>query len=136
MKSSKFNFFKILSIITSVLFAYLFFLLHFNSESFLKDLGLQSSGTTLFLAKRVSIFMLGISVLMFCSKGLPHSKSRQIICFATGITMLGLSCMGTYELIEGNVNSSILTAIIIEIILAISFGIIIYSNRMTEFTNV
>jgi hypothetical protein len=134
MKKPGINFYKVVSIITSLLFAYLFFTLLLNSESFLKDLGLQSSVTTYFIARRASIFMLGISVLMFGSKDLPHSKARQIICIATGITMLGLSCMGSYELIMGNVNSSILTAIFIETILWISFGIIIFMNRKSKIT--
>jgi hypothetical protein len=69
---------------------------------------------------------------MFCSKDFPPSKPRQVICLATGITMLGLACMGSYELIMSNVNSSILTAIIIETLLGACFGIVIYINRNIE----
>jgi hypothetical protein len=123
------NFFKIVSIFTSVLFAYLFFTLLLNSESFLNGLGLQSSLASFFLARRASIFMLGISVLMFGSRNFPHSKARQIICFAISIMMFGFACTGSYEFIKGNVNSSILGSIIIEIILSISFGIIVFINR-------
>ena len=129
MKKIKWNFFKIVSAFTAILFAYLFLTLLLNSENFLNDLGLQSSEPALILARRASMFMLGISVLMIGSLNLPHSKARQIICLATGITMFGLSCMGSYELIKGTVNSSIWTAIIIETILWISFGIIFFTNR-------
>ena len=129
MKKIKWNFFKIVSAITAVIFAYLFLTLLLDSETFITDLGLQSSEPALILARRASIFMLGISVLMLGSINLPNSKARQIVCLATGITMFGLSCTGTYELIKGTVNSSMLTAIIIETTLWISFGIIFFTNR-------
>lgn len=123
------NFFKILSIATSILFIYLFFQLFLNSVSFVKGLGLQPSETASVLARRASMFMLGISVLMFGARNLPHSKARQIICMATGITMFGLSCMGGLEFIRGTVNYSIFIAVIIETILWISFGIVLLKNR-------
>ena len=85
-----------------------------------------------FLAQRASIFMLGIAVLMIGSIPLPHSKARQIICLATGITMLGLACMGSVEFFKGTVNSSILTAIIVETIIGISFGILFFTNKKTK----
>jgi len=78
------------------------------------------------------MFMLGISVLMFGARNLPPSKARQIICMATGISMFGLSCMGSYEFIRGAVNSSIFIAIIIETILWISFGIILFQTRESQ----
>jgi len=134
MKKINFNFFKLLSIGTAILFAYLFLTLLLNSESFLAGLGLESSEASSFLAKRASMFMLGISVLMFGLRGLTQSKARQVICLATGITMLGLAFLGAYELSIGTVNSSILTAIIIEMILFVSFIIIIYMDRNTKIT--
>jgi hypothetical protein len=123
------NFFKIVSIVTSALFIYLFFQLLLNSESFVNDLGLQSGEATSILARRASIFMLGITLLMFGSRNLPHAKARQIICLSTGMTMLGLACMGSYEFIRGAVNSSMLKAIIIETTLGFSFLIVFFINR-------
>ena len=129
MKKIKIDFFKIICILTSLLFAYLFFTLLIDSESFLKGLGLESSVSTFFLARRASIFMLGISVLLLFAMNLSHSKARQIICLATGITMLGLSLTGIYEFINGSINSTIIPPIIIEIILGFSFLIVIFINR-------
>jgi len=107
---------------------FLFVQLLFMPTSFIKDLGLQPSEAGSVLARRASMFMLGISVLMFGTRNLPHSKARQTICMATGITLFGLSCVGSYEFIRGTVNSSILIAIICETILWISFGIILFKN--------
>lgn len=78
------------------------------------------------------MFMIGIAVLMFMSKNLPTSKARQIICLSTGITLFGLASIGTFELIRGNVNSSIIIAITIETILWISYGIILIKDWKIE----
>ena len=124
--------YKIVCIVTSVLFIVLFLQLFLSPGPFVKDLGLQPSVATSVLGRRVSIFMLGISILLFCSRGLSHSKARQFICLSTGITMVGLACMGTYEYFMKTVNSSIFIAIIIETILGFSFLIIFFKNRKVK----
>ena len=44
--------------------------------------------------------------------------------------MLGLACMGSYELIKGTVNSSMLVAISIETVLGVSFILtLVYSKK-------
>lgn len=126
------SFFKIVSIATSVLFIFLSFQLLFMTDSFVEDLGLQSSETASVLARRAAMFMLGISVLMFVSRNLNHSKERQIMCIATSITLFGLAFMGIYEFIRGTVNSSIFVAISIETVLWVSFGIILLKNRKVK----
>lgn len=125
------SFYKIINIVTSILFVYLFSQLFFLSDSFVKNLGLEPSIASLVLARRASMFMLGIAILMFFSRNLPASKARQIICLSTGVTLLGLACMGTLEFIKGNINSSIILAIIIESILWISYMIILIKDWKT-----
>ena len=122
-------FYKILSILTSVLFVYLFILLFFNSNSFIKDIGLEPSIASLVLARRAAMFMLGIVVLTFASRNLPSSKTRQIICISLSLTFLGLSCMGVYEYANGNVNSSISVSIVVETILWLSYAIVFMKDR-------
>lgn len=126
------NFYKIVCIATSVLFIVLCLLLLFGSTSFVKDMGLEPSVATSVLAKRASMFMLGLSILLFCSRNLPHTNSRQFICLSTGVTMLGLACMGSYEHFMGTVNSSIITAVVIETILGLSFLAIFFKNRTVK----
>jgi len=127
-------FYKILSILTSVLFVYLFILLFFNSDSFIKDIGLEPSIASLVLARRAAMFMLGIVVLTFASRNLPSSKARQIICMSLSLTFFGLSCMGAYEYANGNVNSSISVSIVIETILWLSYGIVFMKDRKEKRT--
>lgn len=126
------NFYKIVSIATSVLFIYLFSELFFSSDSFIVNLGLEPSATTLVLARRTSMFMLGIAILMLTLRNLPSSKVRQAVCLSVGATLLGLACMGTYELIRGSVNSSIVVAIGIESVLWISYAIVAVMDRKQQ----
>lgn len=123
------NFYKIVSIATSLLFIYLAIQLIFSSDAFVTDMGLQPSITASVLARRAAMFMLGISVLMFATRNFTHSKARQMICLATGVTLFGLSFMGGYEFTQGRVNTSIFIAIGIETALWISFATIILTNR-------
>jgi len=122
-------FYKILSIATSALFMHLFSLLFFNSDSFITDIGLEPNIASLVIARRAAIFMLGIAVLMFASRNLKSSQTRQIICLFMTITLLGLSCMGTFEFMNQNVNSSIIVSIVIETILWLSFGFVMIKDR-------
>ena len=127
------KFYKIVCIATSVLFIVLCLQLLLCPTSFVKDMGLQPSKATSVLARRASMFMLGLSILLFFSKSLPHSKARQFICISTGVTMIGLACMGSYERFMGTVNSSIFIAIVIETILGLSFLIIFFKYRTAKF---
>lgn len=126
------SFYKFLCIGTSILFLYLFTLLFFRSDTFILDLGLEPSIASLVLARRAAMFMLGVSFLTLASRNLLASKERQIICLTMAILLLGLACMGAYEFMQGNINSSITTAIVIESILWLSFGGVALLDRKQE----
>lgn len=119
--------YKIVSLVTSAAFIYSFFQHFFNSGSIM-DMGLQTSTATYFLARRVSVFPLGIAILLFLSRNLPHSKARQYICLSTGLLLVGYAFIGSFELIMKTVNSMILIPIILEIILGITFLTIYFKN--------
>jgi hypothetical protein len=123
------NFYKILNLITSVLFAYLFSQLMFAPESFIRGVGVEPCLSATILARRASIFMLGIVLLMFGSRNMAPSKARQILCFSTAVTMLGLACIGSFELIRGTVNSSMIQAMIIESVIGISYIVLLIKHR-------
>lgn len=124
--------YQIVSIATSALLVYLFSQAFFFSDSFVEGFGLEPSIATQVLAPRTSMFMLGLAVLMFSSRNLPASNTRQFICLSIGITFFGCACLGTYELIKGTVNSSILVAISIETILWILYGIIFIKDKLSS----
>lgn len=122
------NLFKIIGIITSLLFAYLFVTLLTKPEGFCVGVGMQANETASVIVRRAAMFMLGISVLFACSFNLKHSRARQNICISTAITMLGLACMGSYEYARGVASSSIFVSVIIESIIGIAFLIVFLLN--------
>lgn len=123
------KYYKILSILTSILFLFLSFQLLFTPEAFIKGVGVEPCLAAVIAARRTAMFMLGIVFLMFGARNLQPSKARQIICLAIAITMLGLASMGSFELIRGTVNASMYQAISIESIIGISFIILLIKNR-------
>lgn len=126
------NYFKVVSTITAALFSYLFVMCLFHATGFVDDMGLSSSVATGILARRASMFMLGIALLATGSRSLPHSAARQTICLAIAVPLLGLACLGSYELVRGTVNSSMLIAIACETTLAVAYGAIFVVNRNTR----
>ena len=123
------NWFKVVSTATAVLFSYLSAMCLFQSTGFVDDMGLSSTEATGILTRRGGMFMLGIAILAAGSRSLPHSAARQVICMAIAVPSLGLACLGSYELLRGTVNSSMLIAIGIETTLAVAYGVIVVANR-------
>lgn len=133
------NKFKILSMFTSLLCFYLFYLLFFSAHSFMNDLGIEGTEAAYFISRRAAVLMLGISVLMFFVRNVPNCQARQAISLSISITMLGLALSGIYELNRRFVGNNILSAILIESALCISFFYVWFSSRVesknTEKTN-
>ena len=67
------------------------------------------------------MFMVGLAVLTLCARSLQDLQARRCVCLSAAVTLLGLACMGTYERVMGTVNASIFIAIGIEIVLGLSF---------------
>jgi len=127
--------FKILSTLTSLLCLYLFYLLFFSAESFFNDLGIEGTEATYFISRRAAILMLGISVLMFFARNIPNSIARQAISLSIIVTMFGLALNGMYELNREFVSNDIIGAIVIELILSISFFYAYYSDWLESRNN-
>jgi hypothetical protein len=123
--------FKISSILISILFVGLFIQFFFISNYLIELLGLQPTIASVFVARRISVVMLSIGVLMFGSRNLPHSRARQMICLFISFTLFGLLCMGSYEFINGTVNSSILVSVFVETAFCVLFGSIYIMNKKT-----
>lgn len=122
----KLNLFKLASLASSLVFLLLFLQLLFTPAPFVRDLGLSPTETTSILGRRVSMFMLGIAVLSFVSRNLPHSSARQGICASTGTTLIGIACMSAYELNRGTVNSSMWFALTVESTLGLCFWAVFF----------
>jgi hypothetical protein len=127
------NKFKLMSVLTSALYFYLFVLLLLFPESLCKDFGITGNESFNFLARRASTLMLGFSVLLFLVRNTPPSVVRQAIVFSISLNMAGFALLGSFELIRGFVNTSILSAIVIEVfIAAIYFSFWVSDKRHLE----
>lgn len=117
-------FYKIISILTSLLFIHLFQLLLFDSASFLTGIGLSACDTAVIFARRASAGMLGFAVLTALSVKLKPSYARQIVSSVISVVMYGFASAGLYEYSAGTITSSILQAVVIELSLATAYLVI------------
>ncbi len=121
--------FKITSIATAALFIFLFIQTFFTSEAFITDMGLVPDTASIILIRRASLFMLGLSVLMFLSRNLPVSKGRIYLSISMTVIFSSLAINGSSGYLYGNYNSSIFIAISIESILGLAFVLNIITDR-------
>ncbi len=127
--------YKALCVINSLLFLYLFFMLLLNPESFLKDVGLQSCKSAIFISRRASIFMFGLSLLSFLVRSVQASKTRQAICSSIGVTLLGLAFMSGFEVLQKTVNTSMIGPMVIEALLGGLFFVVVISDFKSSTSN-
>lgn len=123
------NKFKTASILTSALYFYLFIILLLFPESLCEDFGIEGNETFYFLARRASMLMLGFSTLLFLVRNTIPSVSRQVIAFSVSLNMVGFALMGTFELVRGFLEISILQVITIELLVSVIFFFLFLSDR-------
>ena len=70
------NLFRWLSLLTGLLYLSLFYQLLFTPEQILQSFGVGAEPHVVYLARRISVLMLGFSVLVFLACNLRSSKAR------------------------------------------------------------
>jgi len=123
------NKFKCMSVLTSLLYFYLFISLLFSPESVCKDFNITGSESIDLLARRVSSLMLGFSALLFLIRNTPPSVVRQAIAFSVGLNMTGFALSGAFGMIHGLLRPSILGVIAIEVFIAVVYFSFCLSDR-------
>jgi hypothetical protein len=126
------NTYQIVSYLTAALYFYLFVMLLFFPGSFLNDIGIKTTESAEFLARRAAMLMLGFAVLVFFGRKMYHSPARQVMALAISVNMAGFALMGLFEFGRGFVNAGILTAVTIESILAVSYFLFWFAARRAE----
>lgn len=124
----KVNKFKIASILTSLLYFFLFISFFLFPEDLCKDVGLTGSEPANFLVRRASMLMLGFAVITFLTRNMQASKMRQAISFSVGLNMLGFAFTEVFEMIRGYDYSAFIGPMVIEILVAIVFFTICISD--------
>jgi hypothetical protein len=86
------NLFRWLSVFTGLLYLSLFYQLLFTPEQILKSFGILAEPHVTYLARRISVLMLGFAVLVLLACNLPSSKARAIFATAVAVNMAGFAC--------------------------------------------
>ncbi len=125
----KLNKFKVMSVLTSALYFYLFILSLLFPESLCNDFGITGNESFYFSARRASMLMLGFSVLLFLVRNSPPSIVRQAIAISISLNMVGFALSGSFELIRGFIKTSVLGVIVIEFLIATIYFTFFISDR-------
>lgn len=94
--------FKWLSLATGLLYLWLFYQLLFTPGEMLRSFGVEPNGGTLFLAKRISVLMLGFAVLTGLAVCLTRSTARAVIAAAVAVNMTGFAINTLWGAAHGN----------------------------------
>lgn len=115
--------FKWLSLLTGLLYLWLFYQLLVTPDQILPSFGVEADVHTTFLARRISVLMLGFSVLLFLAAWLPQSKARAVIAAAVAVNMAGFAVNSFYGATHGYLTDRAIPVIgSIESLIALSFA--------------
>jgi hypothetical protein len=115
--------FKGLSLLTGLLYLWLFYQLLFTPAQMLQSFGVGADVHTVFLAQRISVLMLGFSVLAFLAFRLPQSKGRAIISSAIAVNMAGFAINSFWGATQGILADSAIPLVgCVEALIALAYG--------------
>lgn len=83
--------FKWLSLLTGLLYLSLFYQLLFTPVQMLQGFGVGADAATIYLARRISVLMLGFAVLHFLGCRLARSPGRTAVAVAVAVNMGGFA---------------------------------------------
>ena len=95
------NLFRWLSLLTGLLYFWLFFQMLFTPEKILQTFGVGAEPHFIFLTRRISVLMLGFSVLVSLACNLRPSKARAVISTAVAVNMAGFACNSFWGMVFG-----------------------------------
>ena len=121
--------YKLVHGFTAVLCLYLFTMTLGTPRSFPALVGLSGNEASDFLSRRASMFLLGISVLVFQSRRAIPSTARQAIVLSMATTMGGLAVLGLVEFFRGAATAKIVGPVCIEAFLCLAYGLLWFGGR-------
>ncbi len=123
------NPFRWLSLATGLLYLWLFYQLLFTPPQMLQGFGVGAEAHTVFLARRISVLMLGFSVLLLLSYGLPPSRARGAIAAAVSVNMAGFAINSFWGVAHGILTDSAIPVVgSIEAFIAVGYGFFAVSD--------
>jgi hypothetical protein len=82
--------------------------------------GVDFSSSVGLVGRRGAALYAGIGVMLFCARNAEPSPARSAIVAGLIVSFLALAALGAFELAAGNAAPGILSAVLVEIILALA----------------
>ncbi|MBK9992367.1 MAG: hypothetical protein IPP19_17015 [Verrucomicrobia bacterium] len=116
--------FTCVSLLTGLLYLWLFYQLLFTPAEMLKGFGLAAEPHAIYLAKRISVLMLGFAVLLLLGSRLKPSAARAVIAVAVATNMAGFALNSFWGAANGILTDPAIPLIGgIESVIAVSYGL-------------
>lgn len=110
------------SLLAGSLYFFLFYQLLFTPVEMLAGFGVAGEAHTVFLARRISVLMLGFAVLLFLSCRLESSFARVAIAAAVAVNMAGFAVNSFYGVAGGLLGRDLIVVGLVESAVACVFG--------------
>ncbi|NWC00016.1 hypothetical protein HX882_29505 [Pseudomonas gingeri] len=121
--------FRSLAILCSAIFIGLACMWLLAPNFFLSRWGVAFSDSVGLLGRRASALYLGIGVMFFLARNAEPSSARSALVTGLVVTCLALAALGAFELLTGNASVGILSAVVIEVALALAFLYVARTGR-------
>lgn len=110
------------SLLAGSLYLFLFYQLLFTPVEMLAGFGVSGEAHTVFLARRISVLMLGFAVLLFLSCRLESSFARVAIASAVAVNMAGFAASSVCGVAGGLLGRDLIVVGLVEGLVACVFG--------------
>ncbi|OAJ71110.1 hypothetical protein A7976_06630 [Methylobacillus sp. MM3] len=121
--------FRSLATLSAFLFLSLALIWMFAPDLPLSSWGVEFSPEVGLVARRAAALYAGIGVMLFSARNAEPSPSRSALVAGLVVACLTLAALGSFELVAGHANRSILTAVLIEVALVLAF---LYVERVPK----
>jgi hypothetical protein len=80
--------------------------------------GIEGNATADFIGRRAAVLFLGLAAITYLGRNDANTAARQSIATSLFLTMAGLACLGTIELLRDAAGIGILVAVLGEVLFA------------------
>ncbi|MHB9842113.1 hypothetical protein Q8F57_045940 [Paraburkholderia terrae] len=113
--------FRSLAILSSVIFFALALTWLLAPNFFLSRWGVEFSQPVGLVGRRVAALCLGIGIMFFSARDAAPSSARSALVTGFVVACLTLAALGVFELATHHASSGILSAVLVEVALAVAF---------------
>lgn len=113
--------FRNLANLTSLLFFMLAAIWIFSPAFLLSTWGVDSASPSGLVERRLAALYLGIGVIFFSARTAQPSSARTAMASGFIVTCLALAALGIFEFASGHAKPGILSAVLVEVALALAF---------------